>query len=186
MEHSAKTRGDYFDSKTGKYYESSHGGRLDTKIENDDDCKKHHARDTTMHCGGTSNAIKKLYGTKNGQPIMARVHGYHNIQDNRNRVEHAWNRTKSGAIIDASREQFGDAKGVHIIKPDDPRFHKYTEFSEYSNNGSQWGGQFTVPIIPELRKIREQNDKRVKRYQNKNTQPYYEDEALEKFGEHFK
>ncbi len=169
MQHSAKTRGDIYDAKTGTYYESSQGRRLCSKDDGN-------VRETKMHCGGTSHAIKKLYGTNKGKPIMANVHGYQNIQGHG--VEHAWNRTRDGSIIDASREQFGDTKGIHVIKPDDPRFHEYTELSEYSKGGAQYG-EFTVPI--KNREIREQNDKRVKRWQNRNTQDYYEDEALKKF-----
>ena len=176
MNQSAKTRGDYYDKKTGKYYD------LHVCVEKDPDNKgqfRSKRVESVTHCGGTSSAIKKLFGTKKGKPIMANVHGYQNIQGNG--VEHAWNRTRDGSIIDASREQFGDEKGVHIIKPDDPRFHEYTELSEYSNGGSQYGNVFTVPIKD--KRIREQNDKRIKRWQNRNTQDYYEDKALEKFRE---
>ena len=36
--------------------------------------------------------------------------------------EHMWNINEKGTIIDASRDQFGDTKGVHIIKPNDKRY----------------------------------------------------------------
>jgi len=38
-----------------------------------------------------------------------------------------WNINEKGDIIDASRDQFGDTKGVHVIKPSDKRYHTYTQ-----------------------------------------------------------
>ena len=40
--------------------------------------------------------------------------------------EHAWNINPKGHIIDGSRDQFGDEKKIHIIKPNDKKHKEYT------------------------------------------------------------
>ena len=40
-----------------------------------------------------------------------------------------WNINEKGDIIDASRDQFGDTKGVHVIKPTDKRYHTSVSYT---------------------------------------------------------
>jgi len=40
--------------------------------------------------------------------------------------DHAWNINPKGHIIDGSRDQFGDEKKIHIIKPNDKKHKEYT------------------------------------------------------------
>ena len=40
-------------------------------------------------------------------------------------IEHAWVDHPAGHILDATRDQFGEAPGVRLIHPNDPEYAKY-------------------------------------------------------------
>jgi len=102
MDESARRRGDTYDRKTGSY-------------------KDYGTMETDKHCGGTSCAIRKMFPKSNMTEVLGDVKykGRHE--------QHMWNINEKGDIIDASRDQFGDTKGVHVIKPSDKRYHTYTQ-----------------------------------------------------------
>ncbi len=106
MLESARMRGDLYDPITKTYSEPSKN-----------------LNPSLAHCGGTSCAINRMFG-KGSDMILVRG----NILNNGVYEDHAWNRNKQGDIIDASRDQFGDTIGIHIIKPTDKRYHSYTEY----------------------------------------------------------
>ena len=131
MNRSAKIRGDKYNPETKEYTERD-------------------GEATDMHCGGTSTALCRMFGKK------SKLTTAHGLYDGKS---HAWNRNSKGHIIDASRKQFGDREGIHIIKPTDKRYHKYID---HSNNF------WTMP-----EKLRIQNNKRSDRRAKRNNNEYY-------------
>ena len=127
MIESARMRGDLYDPITKTYSEPSRGHDI-----------------ALAHCGGTSCAINKKFGKENDLILVRGNVLYNGIYE-----DHAWNRNKQGDIIDASRDQFGDTKGIHIIKPTDKRYHSYTE---------ELPSRFTLP-----QELFIQNEKREKK-----------------------
>ena len=106
MKESARRRNDEYDPKTRIYKDK---GLNITATE------------SGKHCGGTSCALRNMFPKSKLTKVIGDVKykGRHE--------RHMWNINEKGTIIDASRDQFGDTKGVHIIKPNDKRYHTYTQ-----------------------------------------------------------
>jgi len=136
MKESARRRGDTYDPQTGVY-------------------KDYGRTKTDAHCGGTSCALRKMFPKSK----LTEVTG--DVKYKGRHESHMWNINEKGTIIDASRDQFGDTRGVHIIKPNDKRYHTYTQSSPepaFDLFGSS----------PIKRKLGEQHVKRQRRRADKN------------------
>ena len=78
------------------------------------------------HCGATSGAINEQL--KDGKQKLSHIRGITNGKD------HVYNKNRKGHIIDASRKQFGDKEGIHVIKPDDKRYKEYEDIMPHKKN----------------------------------------------------
>ena len=139
MKESARRRNDEYDPKTRIYKDKGYN---------------YQATESGKHCGGTSCALRKMFPKSK----LTEVRG--DVKYKGRHEDHMWNINEKGTIIDASRDQFGDTKGVHIIKPNDKRYHTYTQSSPepfFDIFGSS----------PIKRKLGEQHVKRQKRRTNR-------------------
>tara|TARA_B100001750_G_scaffold62731_1_gene49871 strand:- start:1326 stop:1844 length:519 start_codon:yes stop_codon:yes gene_type:complete len=143
MEESARRRGDTYDRETGSYKDY---GRIESN----------------KHCGGTSCAIRKMFPKSNMTEVLG------NVKYKGRYEQHMWNINEKGDIIDASRDQFGDTKGVHVIKPTDKRYHTYTQI----NPEPVFDRDFSSS--PQRRELAEQHIKRQKRRQTRNVNRFNE------------
>jgi len=149
MKESARRRNDEYDPKTRIYKDKGHNIT---------------ATESGKHCGGTSCALRKMFPKSK----LTEVRG--DVKYEGRHEDHMWSINEKGTIIDASRDQFGDTKGVHIIKPNDKRYHTYTQSSPepfYDTFGSS-------PIKKELAK---QHIKRQRRRTNKNVSKLLEEKV---------
>jgi hypothetical protein len=142
MKESARRRGDTYDPKTGIY-------------------KDYGRTKTDAHCGGTSCALRKMFPKSK----LTEVTG--DVKHKGGYESHMWNINEKGTIIDASRDQFGDTKGVHIIKPNDKRYHSYVQSSPepaFDLLGSS----------PQKKELAKQHIKRQKRRATRNVNKFNE------------
>jgi hypothetical protein len=142
MKESARIRQDKYDPITQTYTEPAIPGTDERYSVSD------------KHCGGTSCAINKMFPKSKLTKVRGNVK-YKGIYE-----EHAWNTNEKGDIIDASRDQFGDSKDVHVIKPNDKRYHSYTE---------------SQPHLMKNKKLMKQHMKRQQRRSDSNVNKYNEE-----------
>ena len=140
MKESARRRNDEYDPKTRIYKDK--GPNIT-------------ATESGKHCGGTSCALRNMFPKSK----LTEVRG--NVKYKGKHEDHMWNINEKGTIIDASRDQFGDTKGVHIIKPNDKRYHSYVQSSPepaFDLSGSS----------PQKKELAKQHIKRQKRRATRN------------------
>jgi len=142
MKESARIRQDKYDPITQTYTEPAIPG-TDERYSISD-----------KHCGGTSCAINKMFPKSK----LTKVRGV--VKHKGVYEDHAWNTNEKGDIIDASRDQFGDSKDVHVIKPNDKRYHSYTE---------------SQPHLMKNKKLMKQHMKRQQRRSDSNISKYNEE-----------
>ena len=146
MKESARRRNDEYDPKTRIYKDK--GPNIT-------------ATESGKHCGGTSCALRNMFPKSK----LTEVRG--NVKYKGRHEEHMWNINEKGTIIDASRDQFGDTKGVHIIKPNDKRYHSYVQSSPepaFDLFGSS----------PQKKELAKQHLKRQKRRATRNVNKFNE------------